>query len=318
MVKLKNVTKVFKGFSALKNVSFEVKKGEFLSFVGPSGAGKSTLLKILAQLETPDEGTLEYAQAHTRENPVILVFQDFRLFPHLTVFDNVAFGLRARRLKGQEIKKRVNPLLGRLGIEALGKAYPARLSGGEKQRVALARALVLNPLLLLLDEPFANLDPNLKAGTAEFIRNLTRELGTTVVCVTHDFDEAFLMSQRIGILLEGSLVQLDTPRGIFTNPSSLEAAEFLGPVNLVQADESIALGGAQQISSSPWVRAEGLRFVCDPKGEAIVRELRFYGTRIILLVEKEHKIWTVSSLNQDHREGDRGHLYLRRSIYENK
>lgn len=305
------VSKYYDNQRAIGGLSFEVLCGEFLTFVGPSGSGKTTLLKLLAGFEDPDAGRILRPQGPHHQSPVILVFQDYQLFPHLTVTENVAFGLTARRWKKAARDEKVSAILLRLGIEHRASAYPARLSGGEKQRVALARALVLEPAVLLLDEPFANLDPNLKAGTAAFLRTLTRELGTTVVCVTHDFDEAFLMSDRVGILLGGELVQLDTPRGLFQSPASKAVAEFLGPVNDFCSSDDLRWSHPQVKPPQNWVRAERLEFRSDPFGTAEIREVRFYGTRLILEVLLKEKLWLVASLDPHMEPGQRGNLFLK-------
>ncbi len=206
----------------MRGVSFSVRRGEFLSFVGPSGAGKSTLLRILAGVELPDTGFVKYERAVNAAHPAILVFQDYLLFPHMTVFENVAFGLRSKRrrlaLTRNDIHVRVERYLMQLGIADKAGAWPSQLSGGQRQRVALARALVLEPGLLLLDEPFANLDRNLKSSTARFIRDLQRRLSVTTIVVSHDLDEAMAVSDRTGVLIDGELRQIDTVETVLRSP----------------------------------------------------------------------------------------------------
>jgi putative spermidine/putrescine transport system ATP-binding protein len=215
---------------ALNRVTFSVTDGELVSFVGPSGAGKTTLLRLIAGIDTPQHGSIDLRDGYDRRHPPILVFQDYVLFPHMSVFDNVAFGLRSRRrrdrLSRHEIETRVDEYLQHLGISAKRDAFPAELSGGQRQRVALARALVLEPSLLLLDEPFANLDRRLKGDTAFFIRDLQNRLGVTTITVSHDLDETMAISDRVGVLVDGALHQLAPPEVIRRHPASEEVSEM--------------------------------------------------------------------------------------------
>jgi putative spermidine/putrescine transport system ATP-binding protein len=227
------LSKAFSGRQIFSGVNFSVQPGELVSIIGPSGVGKTTLLKIIAGLEAADQGMINYSKPPSKENPVILVFQDFLLFPTMTVSQNIAFGLLARKTPEEEVTKEVNRFLEYFGIKHRADAYPAKLSGGEKQRVAIARALILRPAILLLDEPFANLDQNLKIGTARFLRDLQKEWDLTIICVTHDLQEAFFMSDKIGLLLDGQLKQFGTPREVYQTPATAEVGEFMGPVNVL-------------------------------------------------------------------------------------
>lgn len=262
--------------AALLDVSLEVQAGEMLSCIGPSGAGKTTLLKCIAGLEQPDAGQVEFAIPPSKDHPVILVFQDFLLFPHLTVFENVAFGLRARRLPGADIRRKVETMLGYFGLQDKHAAYPAHLSAGQKQRVAIARAMVVEPALLLLDEPFANLDRNLKLQTALFIRETQRRFGVTTISVTHDLEEAFAMSDRLALMLGGRLVQCGTAQELYHAPATPEAAAFLGPVNTIPVSMQHALGWPPA-AAPVLARPESLRLVPDPQGQAIVELATFAG-----------------------------------------
>lgn len=227
---LHEISRRFGEFSALRGITATLFEGELVSFVGPSGAGKTTLLKLLAGLDEPTGGTIERKDKITRDHPAILVFQDYLLFPHMSVFDNVAFGLRSRRrhlrLARSEIRERVCRYLSQLGIHDKAEAWPAQLSGGQKQRVALARALVMEPGLLLLDEPLANLDKNLKRETARFIRSLQQELHVTTVIVSHDLEEAGEISDRVGVIIDGCLHQLAPLTEIRRNPVDREVARL--------------------------------------------------------------------------------------------
>ncbi|MFW5695327.1 MAG: ABC transporter ATP-binding protein [Alkalispirochaeta sp.] len=231
---LHGVTRRFGDVTALGGIDAVLYEGELVSFVGPSGAGKTTLLKLLAGLDEPTEGSIERRDAITRDHPAILVFQDYLLFPHLSVFENVAFGLRSRRrrlrLTRRQIRERVCRYLMHLGIYDKADAWPAQLSGGQKQRVALARALVMEPGMLLLDEPLANLDKNLKRETARFIRELQRELQLTMVIVSHDLEEAGEISDRIGVIVDGCLHQLAPLSEVRCNPADDQVAQLFQSV----------------------------------------------------------------------------------------
>lgn len=272
---VRGLTRRYGGQPVLNDVSFDVQQGEMVSIIGPSGAGKTTLLKLVAGLEKPDEGTLEYSRMPDRENPVILVFQDYVLFPNMTVFDNVAFGLRSRRMPRGEIRQRVMEVLEYFGLADKESQYPNELSGGQKQRVAIARGLVVNPMMLLLDEPFANLDRNLKLQTAEFIRETQRNFGVTTISVTHDLEEAYVMSDRIGLIMDGKLVQYGRAKEIYFNPVHEEAARFLGPLNILEGELLRLVGNAS--SERMAVRPEALRLTPDPDGHGRIAEAVFAG-----------------------------------------
>lgn len=227
-VELSGISKRYGDHIVLRDVGFGIKDGEFISLIGPSGVGKTTLLKILADLETPDTGIIRFSRTPGKERPVIMMFQDFALFPHMSIAENVGYGLKVRGVKRKMRRQKVFEMLEWFGITEKADAYPARLSAGQKQRAAIARALVIEPMVLLLDEPFANLDKNLKGETADFIRRTQQSFGITTVMVTHDQDEAFVVSDRIGVLIDGSLRQYDCPKVISAAPADEETARFLG------------------------------------------------------------------------------------------
>ncbi|MDL2226914.1 ABC transporter ATP-binding protein [Deltaproteobacteria bacterium OttesenSCG-928-M10] len=234
------VQKNFGSHKALKGVDLEVRKGEFFTLLGPSGCGKTTLLRIIAGLELPDSGhVLLGGQDITRlpaaKRQVNTVFQSYALFPHLNIFENVAFGLKARQIELPEVKKRVGEKLEMLGLDGLDKRYPHQLSGGQKQRVALARALVNEPDILLLDEPMSALDAHLRTQVQEELRRLQRELKQTFILVTHDQDEAMVVSDRLAVMRDGLVEQVGAPRDVYSKPRNQFVAEFLGAANIIQA-----------------------------------------------------------------------------------
>ncbi len=225
---------------ALDGVDLEVKRGEFFSLLGPSGCGKTTLLRLLAGFETPDAGRIllagkDMAGVPPYARPVNTVFQNYALFPHMTVEGNVAFGLRMKGLKEAEIRKKVAWALELVDLVGLERRYPRELSGGQKQRVALARALVLEPLVLLLDEPLSALDARLRQELRVELMQLQRRLGTTFIFVTHDQEEALVMSDRIAVMRAGRIEQVGLPDEVYERPKSRFVAEFLGRSNLIPA-----------------------------------------------------------------------------------
>src|SRR5262245_44449950 len=236
-ITVRNVTKRFGGFLALDNVSLEVPHGELLALLGPSGSGKTTLLRIISGLEVPDAGTVLYhdedvTDAAVRERNVGFVFQHYALFRHLTVFDNVAFGLRVRRWKDRDVRARVDELLSLVKLESLGPRYPAQLSGGQRQPVALALALAAQPRVLLLAEPFGALDARVRADLRQWLRRLHDEIAVTTVFVTHDQEEAFEVADRVVIMNSGRVEQAGRPEEVFEHPTSPFVMDFLGQVNV--------------------------------------------------------------------------------------
>ena len=235
------ISKSFRAFAALKQVSLDVAPGEFLTLLGPSGSGKTTFLMILAGFETPSAGRLMSDGVDITAQPAEarsfgMVFQGYALFPHKTVSQNIAFPLQIRKVPRDEIARRVASIIARVGLAGQEDKLPAKLSGGQQQRVALARSLVFEPSVLLLDEPFSALDKHLRGRMQEEVKRLHREFGTTFVFVTHDQSEALSLSSRIAIFNAGELLQSGTPEAIYERPASRFVAEFLGDINLLAID----------------------------------------------------------------------------------
>jgi sulfate transport system ATP-binding protein len=236
-ITVRDVTKRFGRFVALDHVDLDVPAGALLALLGPSGSGKTTLLRIIAGLEVADAGSVRYADedvtdAAVRERNVGFVFQHYALFRHLTVFENLAFGLRVRRVPRARVKTRVRELLRLVQLEGLERALPAQLSGGQRQRVALARALAAEPTVLLLDEPFGALDARVRQELRQWLRRLHDELHVTSVFVTHDQEEAFEVADRVVIMNRGRIEQAGSPAEIFEHPANPFVMDFLGNVNV--------------------------------------------------------------------------------------
>ena len=238
-ITVKHVSKSFGTFVALNDVSLEVPSGALLALLGPSGSGKTTLLRIIAGLEVADSGTVLYADEDVtgtavRERNVGFVFQHYALFKHLSVFENVAFGLRVRGESRTRVKERVRKLLRMVQLESLERSVPAQLSGGQRQRVALARALAAEPRVLLLDEPFGALDAKVRQELRQWLRRLHDEIHLTSVFVTHDQEEAFEVADQVVVMNRGRIEQTGTPEEIFDHPASAFVMDFLGNVNVFQ------------------------------------------------------------------------------------
>lgn len=285
----RHITKHFGSVAAVSDVSFDVADGELMVLVGPSGCGKSTMLRMIAGLIPIESGTIELAGATVDDGKnswpperrkVGLVFQEHALFPHLTVADNIAFGVRTRAAqRGQ----RVAEMLELIDLPDHGKRFPHELSGGERQRVALARALAPEPALMLLDEPFASLDPNLRADLRHEIVRALHATGTPAVFVTHDQDEAMALGDRVAVMRSGRIVQIDRPENVFHRPADRFVASFMGEADFVTMAE---LDGTPNGSSSPesgqgsivMVRPDDIEFTADVDGSAVVEDREFRGS----------------------------------------
>ncbi len=239
-VALKEVSKRFGAVTALADVSIAIRRGELMTLLGPSGCGKTTLLNLVAGFSAPDVGIVEIEGERVNEVPTYrrqtgIVFQNYALFPHLTVSDNIGYGLRMRGLPRPEIARRVREALALVKLEAADDRRPAQLSGGQQQRVALARALVIRPKVLLLDEPFSALDKNLRGSMQLEIKEIQRTLGLTTIFVTHDQTEALSLSDRLAVMSQGCIRQVGTPEEIYRAPADRFVASFIGDVNVLRA-----------------------------------------------------------------------------------
>lgn len=302
-IALRNLSKRFNGFTALDAISLDIADGELVALLGPSGCGKTTLLRIIAGLEVPDSGSLlfqgEDATArHVRERQVGFVFQHYALFQHMTVFENVAFGLRVKpralRPSKAQIRDRVHELLSLVQLDWLAGHYPVQLSGGQRQRVALARALAVGPQVLLLDEPFGALDAKVRKELRRWLRRLHEEIHITSVFVTHDQEEALELANRIVVMNRGRIEQIGTPDQVYESPATPFVYQFLGSVNLFQG--RVHAGWAQignlrfpapeynaadQLPALAYVRPHEIDLLRQPQGNqalvAIVSQVRTIG-----------------------------------------
>jgi ABC-type Fe3+/spermidine/putrescine transport system ATPase subunit len=266
-VRLDRVTKRFDDVVAVDGISLEIPRGSFFALLGPSGCGKTTTLRMIGGFDEPDEGTIFLGDRavtglppHKRD--VNTVFQSYALFPHLTIFENVAFGLRRKGIKGGQLEGRVREILGMVDLTGLGSRKPRQLSGGQQQRIALARALAVDPKILLLDEPFGALDKNLRLDMQIEVKRLQREYGITAILVTHDQEEALSMADRIAVMNRGRVEQLSSPTDVYDRPQTVFVNQFVGTTNLLHgelADEALGivrLEGGALMAAAP---APGLR-----------------------------------------------------------
>ncbi|MCA6099907.1 ABC transporter ATP-binding protein [Bradyrhizobium sp. WSM 4400] len=255
LLRVEGVAKSFGNFRAVDKLSLDIRAGEFFALLGPSGCGKTTLLRMLAGFETPDEGRIllggsDIAQVLPHERPVNMMFQNYALFPHLSVRDNIAFGLKRAGMARADIAARVAEMVALVKLEGMEKRKPDQLSGGQRQRVALARSLARRPQVLLLDEPLAALDKKLRESTQAELMELQRRLGMTFIIVTHDQEEAMTMAGRIGVMDAGRLVQVATPRNLYEAPASRWIAEFVGDINLFNGEVTSRENGRLTVATA--------------------------------------------------------------------
>jgi len=335
-----HLTKQFGNVIAVNNAQFTVQDSEFMCILGPSGCGKSTLLRMIAGFEMPTSGDMQIdgdsiTALPPNKRPTAMVFQKYTLWPHMTVYENIAFGLGLRGLARNVIDQKVRDSLALVSLSGYETRYPAQLSGGQQQRVALARAIVLEPKILLLDEPFSSLDAILRVRLREELKRIQRRLKITAIFVTHDQEEALSLADRIAVMSGGQIEQLDHPSTIYANPQTLFVADFIGAMNLLKAsaqDGVVRLGAKQLhvpqgISSSDQItvalRPEDLVIVPDSHPDAWkaqvdqVMDLGHYRKILVDVPDVgELKVYLTKSINVN--EGDRISLLpIRYLIYQN-
>lgn len=300
-VEAQNVSRFFGEVRAADNLTFSIDKGEFFSLIGPSGCGKTTILRLIAGLDRPDGGAItiggkmvagDHFWIPPESRGVGIVFQDYALFPHMTVYQNIAFGLKD--LAREETRVRIEEILSVTGLKGLEKRYPHELSGGQCQRVALARSLAPTPGVILLDEPFSNLDASLRDELRDETKRILKETGATSILVTHDQEEAFCLSDRIGVLNNGRLEQIGTPTEIYHRPDTRFVADFVGKADflagVVEGETVVTSVGVfplerKQLLSMKNVdlmfRPDYVDFTVDSSGNAVIAEARFLGAYIL-------------------------------------
>ena len=307
-LQLSGITKSLGGKEIVRGIDLETSPGEFLTLLGPSGCGKTTTLNIIAGHVLPDAGRVEVdgrdlTSAPANRRAMGTVFQSYALFPHMTVADNVGFGLRMRRTDAAARERKVAEALEMVGLDGLAQRHPRQLSGGQQQRAALARALVFEPDLLLLDEPFSNLDAQLRVRLREEVVALQRRLGTTTILVTHDQEEALAVSDRIAVMSEGRIHQIDEPELVYLRPATDFVAQFVGEVNVLDGvfhgGQRAKIAGGHLVAATPvgadpaggdavrvYVRPEAIRVVPTPADglPGTVASTRFLGARVRCVV----------------------------------
>ena len=253
LIRFKNVTKRFGEFTAIDDLTLDIYEKEFFALLGPSGCGKTTMMRMLAGFESATEGTITLGGQNMggippNERPVNMMFQSYALFPHLSVWDNIAFGLKRDKMAKDKIDDRVNEMLRLTRLEKFARRKPHQISGGQRQRVALARALAKAPKLLLLDEPLGALDRKLREETQFELMDIQETTGTTFVIVTHDQEEAMTVASRIAVMDHGKVIQVDTPAQVYEQPNSVYVADFIGDVNLIEGNYTLAASGTGEIA----------------------------------------------------------------------
>jgi len=294
VIELRGVSKTIHDYQILYDINLEVRNGEFLTLLGPSGCGKTTLLRLISGFEHPTTGQIfingkdvDGLPPHLRH--VHTVFQSYALFPHMTVVENIEFGLRCQKLPKQEIKERVAEVLKTVKLEKYAKRKPEQLSGGQQQRVAIARAVVNRPLVLLLDEPLSSLDYRLRKTMQIELKQLQRKLGITFIFVTHDQEEALSMSDRVVVMNEGGIEQVGTPRQVYEKPQNLTVAQFIGEVNIFECEV---------------ISIDGKNVTVDIQGKKrtvkTVREFQPGQKAHILVRPEDLRVWDQSEVEETH------------------
>ena len=308
-IEVHNATKRFDGFVALDDVSINVPDGSLTALLGPSGGGKSTLLRVIAGLEQPDEGEVvisgqDVTAQSVQERDIGFVFQHYAAFKHMTVRQNIAFGLKIRKVPKDEIRPRIKELMHLVQLQGLAHRYPAQLSGGQRQRMALARALAVQPKVLLLDEPFGALDARVRKELRQWLRRLHDEVHVTTIFVTHDQEEAMDVAEQIVVINEGKVEQVGEPRELYEQPASEFVMSFIGPVNRV---------------GDTFIRPHDLDILLEPRGnntqEAMVERVVHLGfeVRVELTLQNGEQVWAqITRMQAEELELDKaGIVYVR-------
>ncbi|KUO58277.1 MAG: hypothetical protein APF84_05410 [Gracilibacter sp. BRH_c7a] len=323
-IQIQKLSKLYKGQVVIDHISLCVNHGEFVVLVGPSGCGKTTTLKLLAGLIEPDSGSItidgqNVTNLSAEKRDVVMVFQDNLLFPHITVAQNIGFGLKMKGVKEDKIKAKVQEMLSLIQLEGMEERYPDQLSGGQRQRVALARALALEPKVLLLDEPLSSLDPALRCDMRDFILEIHKTLDMTTICVTHDCEEALHMADKIAAMFEGSIVQYAVPQEIYYRPLSGKVAHLFGRYNILECplfdgtllQKCKVLTEAQALTCETvvYVRPESIWITKTPTKDALIgKVLRtiFIGEkRIVCFSYNDKELVAYSWGRQEYKAGDK-------------
>jgi len=326
---LENLVKIFESgksaLTAVDNVSVKVKEGELVTLLGPSGCGKTTTLRMIAGFEIPTSGKIfiegkEVSMIPPNQRPTTMVFQNYALFPHMTVFENISYGLKIRKESAKNIKEKTEKIINLVGLEGLSKRSPAHLSGGQQQRVSLARSLIMEPKVLLLDEPLSNLDAKLRVSTRLEIRRLQQRVGITSVYVTHDQEEAMTLSDRVVIMNAGKIQQVGTPQEIYAYPNNYFVADFIGKANFLTGKVNKILsskkaevevkGNIYRISLHDIAFKEGEKILLLVRPEAvdlkpkvansiigIIQHIIYLGSHLVYEIKVDDNIFTVEISN---------------------
>ncbi len=317
IIELRNLTKSFDGVKVVDSINLKIKENEFVTLLGPSGCGKTTTLRMIGGFEEPDEGEILFEGKLLNPVPpykrnINTVFQRYALFPHMNVFENVAFGLRIKKLPKDEIEERVEKMLRMMDLEKFGKRHVDSLSGGQQQRVAIARALVNEPKVLLLDEPLGALDLKLRKEMQIELLDMQRSVGITFIYVTHDQEEALTMSDTVVVVNEGHIQQVGTPEDIYNEPTNRFVADFIGESNIIEATmledrkvmfdgrvfDCVDTGFGTNVPVDVVIRPEDLQIVTDPEKGMIrgtVTSVVFKGVHYEMLIENEYREYMVHS-----------------------
>jgi len=336
---LKNLVKIFisgkESVTAVDKVNLEVKEGELVTLLGPSGCGKTTALRMISGFELPTSGKIfidgeDVTTTPPNQRPTTMVFQNYALFPHMTVYQNIAYGLKIHREKEKNIRERTETIMNLVGLKGLNNRSPAQLSGGQQQRVSLARSLIMEPKVLLLDEPLSNLDAKMRVSTRLEIRKLQQRIGITSIYVTHDQEEAMTLSDRVVIMNAGKIQQIGTPQEIYAHPINYFVADFIGKANFLggkvanivsQNEIEVDIKGVKYkvyISKNTFSEGDRILLIIRPESvelepkksgaiNGIINQLIYLGSRMVYEIEVDKNLLTVEITNpQEHKIYSKG------------